>query len=109
MKLNLKKFLIVLITFFIYPNVFGEEKSYNCENLETYEKAHIVYHKNYAKEEMHKNIWLFFQTKNIANDNLNLVSFADGKPIREWKINLLSGEATLTPMFDPISKWICKN
>tara|TARA_B100000989_G_C19484130_1_gene446585 strand:- start:210 stop:539 length:330 start_codon:yes stop_codon:yes gene_type:complete len=109
MKFSLKKLSIFLFTFFIYTNAFGNEKSYNCENLKTDEKAHIVYHKNYAKEEMHKNIWLFFQTKDIVNDKLNLVSFADGKPIREWKINLSSGEATLTPMFDPISSWICKN
>ncbi len=109
MKFSLKKLSIFLFTFFIYTNAFGNEKSYNCENLKTDEKAHIVYHKNYAKEEMHKNIWLFFQTKDIVNDKLNLVSFADGKPIREWKINLSSGEATLIPMFDPISSWICKN
>ena len=34
-------------------------------------------------------------------NNLNIVSLDDGKAIREWKINLSSGDATLIPMFDP--------
>ena len=39
---------------------------------------------------------------------LNIVSIDDEKTIREWDINLISGEATLIPMFDPKSKWLCK-
>ena len=37
-----------------------------------------------------------------------IISIDDEKPIREWKINLASGEATLIPMFDAKSKWLCK-
>ncbi len=89
--------------------VFANEKSFNCESVLTKDKTHIVYHERYAKEEMAGNIWLFFQIIEISENNLNLTSLDDSKPIRNWKINLSSGEATLTPMFDPISEWICKN
>ena len=44
----------------------------------------------------------------LDNKTLNIVSVDDKKTIREWDINLISGEATLTPMFDPKSKWLCK-
>ena len=58
---------------------------------------------------MSPNIWLFFQKIKLDNANLNLVSIDDEKPIREWQIDIASGEATLTPMFDPSSNWICLN
>ena len=74
----------------------------------TKNKANIVYSKNFAKEEMSPNIWLFFQKIVLDNKTLNIVSVDDERAIREWDINLISGEATLTPMFDPKSKWLCK-
>ena len=74
----------------------------------TKNKANIVYSKNFAKEEMSPNIWLFFQKIVLDYKTLNIVSVDDEKAIREWDINLISGEATLTPMFDPKSKWLCK-
>ena len=55
------------------------------------------------------NIWLFFQKISLVDNNLNLISIDDDKPIREWQINLISGNATLTPMFDPSSNWLCLN
>ena len=58
---------------------------------------------------MSPNIWLFFQKIELNNNKLNLISVDDDKPIREWKINLTSGEAILTPMFDPSSNWLCLN
>ena len=59
-------------------------------------------------------IWFFYGNKTaqkikLNNNNLNLISVDDDKPIREWKINLISGEAILTPMFDPSSNWLCRN
>ena len=36
-------------------------------------------------------------------------SIDDEKTIREWQIDLDSGKATLTPMFDPSSNWLCLN
>ena len=77
-------------------------------NISTKNKANIVYGENFAKEEMSPNIWLFFQKITLINNNLNLISLDDEKNIREWKINLTSGEATLIPMFDPSSKWLCE-
>ena len=56
---------------------------------------------------MSPNIWLFFQKIKLDNAKLSLVSIDDDKPIREWQIDIVSGEATLTPMFDPSSNWIC--
>ena len=56
---------------------------------------------------MSPNIWLFFQKVKLDNSNLSLVSIDNDKPIREWQIDIVSGEATLTPMFDPSSNWIC--
>ena len=58
---------------------------------------------------MSPNIWLFFQKISLVNNNLNLISIDDDKPIRQWQINLVSGEAILTPMFDPSSNWLCLN
>ena len=48
---------------------------------------------------------LYFGNKN----NLNIVSVDDEKSIREWQIDLVSGKATLTPMFDSSSNWLCLN
>tara|TARA_B100000989_G_scaffold265528_1_gene218459 strand:+ start:519 stop:965 length:447 start_codon:yes stop_codon:yes gene_type:complete len=81
----------------------------SCENLMDKSKTNIVYGKNFAREEMSPNIWLFFQKVKLEGNNLNLISIDNDKPIREWKINLTSGEATLTPMFDPSSNWLCLN
>ena len=58
---------------------------------------------------MSPNIWLFFQKIELDKKNLNIISIDADKPIREWKINLVSGKATLIPMFDPSSSWICQN
>ena len=65
--------------------------------------------KNFAKEEMSPNIWLFFQKIKLDKNNLNIISVDDEKSIREWQIDLVSGKATLTPMFDPSSNWLCLN
>ena len=41
-----------------------------------------------------------FQKIKLDNANLSLISIDDDKPIREWQIDIVSGEATLIPMFD---------
>ena len=96
--------------FFLTTNniVYADLKNLKCENISTKNKANIIYGKNFAKEEMSPNIWLFFQKIVLDNKTLKIVSEDDEKTIREWDINLISGEATLTPMFDPKSKWLCK-
>tara|TARA_B100000123_G_scaffold240044_1_gene192997 strand:+ start:69 stop:389 length:321 start_codon:yes stop_codon:yes gene_type:complete len=103
---KLSFFLLFLLT---TNNVaYADLKTLTCENVSTKNKANIVYDKNFAKEEMSPNIWLFFQKIVLDNKTLNIVSVDDERAIREWDINLISGEATLTPMFDPVSKWLCK-
>ena len=106
----MKKIFLILSIFIIinYNNAYANLESFSCENPITKNKAFIVYGKNFAKEEMSPNIWLFFQKIKLDNDYLNIISIDDEKPIREWKINLVSGEATLIPMFDAKSKWLCK-
>jgi len=105
----MKKFLIFLLFFLTTNNiVHANLKTLICENPSTEYKANIVYGNNFAKEEMSPNIWLFFQKIVLDNNTLNIISVDDEKHIREWQINLISGEATLTPMFDPKSKWLCK-
>ena len=101
--------LISLISFFISNNSLANLNSLLCENNITKSKTNIIYGNNFAKEEMSPNIWLFFQKIKLDNANLNLVSIDDEKPIREWQIDIVSGEATLIPMFDPSSNWICLN
>ena len=86
----------------------AKENSLTCINTASKVKANIIYGKNFAKEEMSPNIWLFFQKIKFDENFLNIISLDENIPIREWKINLISGEAILTPMFDPSSKWICK-
>ena len=107
-----KLFFVLIILFFNNSNIqsfaFNSLNNLTCENLLTKSKTNIVYSKNFAKEEMSPNIWLFFQIIKLENNNLNIISLDDEKHIREWKINLISGEATLVPMFDPVSKWSCK-
>ena len=51
-----------------------------------------------------------YKSLGLSNKDSNgkRVSVDDERAIREWDINLISGEATLTPMFDPVSKWLCK-
>ncbi len=107
----MKKIFLILSIFIIinHNNAYANLESFSCENLITKNKAFIVYGKNFAKEEMSPNIWLFFQKIKLNNNNLNLISVDDDKPIREWKINLTSGEAILTPMFDSSSNWLCRN
>ena len=102
-------FIISIITTISHNNAYANLDSFSCENPITKNKAFIVYGKNFAKEEMSPNIWLFFQKIKLNNNNLNLISVDDDKPIREWKINLTSGEAILTPMFDSSSNWLCRN
>ena len=108
-KIIYKIILISLISFFISNNSLANLNSLLCENNITKSKTNIIYGNNFAKEEMSPNIWLFFQKIKLDNANLNLVSIDDEKPIREWQIDIVSGEATLTPMFDPSSNWICLN
>ncbi len=101
--------LILSIMFFSTNNSNANLNNVSCENLITNSKTNIVYGNNFAKEEMSPNIWLFFQKISLVNNNLNIISIDDDKPIRQWQINLVSGEAILTPMFDPSSNWLCLN
>ncbi len=105
----MKKLLFILLFFLTTNNiVYADLKNLKCENILTKNKANIIYGKNFAKEEMSPNIWLFFQKITLDKNTLNIISIDDEKKIREWNINLISGEATLIPMFDPKSKWLCK-
>ena len=105
----MKKLFFILSIFITinHNNAYANLDTFSCENLLTKNKSFIVYGKNFAKEEMSPNIWLFFQKIKLDNAKLSLVSIDDDKPIREWQIDIVSGEATLTPMFDPSSNWIC--
>ena len=107
----MKKIFLILSIFIIinHNNAYANLESFSCENLITKNKAFIVYGKNFAKEEMSPNIWLFFQKIKLDKDNLNILSIDDEKTIREWQIDLQTGKATLTPMFDPSSNWLCLN
>ena len=108
MKKIIYKIILVLIVFFSGLNIsLANLNSLSCENNSAKSKTNIIYGNNFAKEEMSPNIWLFFQKVKLDNSNLSLVSIDDDKPIREWQIDIVSGEATLTPMFDPSSNWIC--
>ncbi len=105
----MKKFSFIVLILLTTNNIaYADLKTLICESVSTKNKANIVYGKNFAKEEMSPNIWLFFQKIVLDNKTLKIVSEDDEKTIREWDINLISGEATLTPMFDPVSKWLCK-
>ena len=99
--------LILIVSFFTLNSSLANLNSLSCENNITKLKTNIIYGNNFSKEEMSPNIWLFFQKIKLDNSNLSLVSIDDNKPIREWQIDIVSGEATLTPMFDPSSNWIC--
>jgi len=104
-----KKLIFILITFVTINNIsYANLNTLTCKSLLNKNKANIVYGQNFAKEEMSPNIWLFFQKVSLNNNYLNIISIDDDKPIREWKIDLVSGEATLIPMFDPKSQWLCK-
>ena len=107
----MKKIFFILSSFIIinHNSAYANLESFSCENLLTKNKAFIVYGKNFAKEEMSPNIWLFFQKIKLDKNNLNIISIDDEKTIREWQIDLASGKATLTPMFDPSSNWLCLN
>ena len=107
----MKKIFFILSIFIIINqnNAYANLDTFSCENLLTKHKAFIVYGKNFAKEEMSPNIWLFFQKIKLDKNNLNIISVDDEKSIREWQIDLVSGKATLTPMFDPSSNWLCLN
>ena len=107
----MKKLFFILSIFIIinHNNAYANLDSFSCENPITKKKAYIVYGKNFAKEEMSPNIWLFFQKIKLDKNNLNITSIDDDKTIREWQIDLVSGKAILTPMFDPSSKWLCLN
>ena len=108
-KIKFISLLILLILFFSTNKSYANLNNVSCENLMTNSKTNIVYGNNFAKEEMSPNIWLFFQKISLVDNNLNLISIDDNKPIRQWQINLISGNATLTPMFDPSSNWLCLN
>ena len=108
-KIKLISVLILSILFFSTNKSYANLNNVSCENPITNSKTNIVYGNNFAKEEMLPNIWLFFQKISLVDDNLNLISIDDDKPIRQWQINLVSGKATLTPMFDPSSNWLCLN
>ena len=108
-KIKFISLLILLILFFSTNKSYANLNNVSCENLITNSKTNIVYGNNFAKEEMSPNIWLFFQKISLVDNNLKLISIDDNKPIRQWQINLISGNATLTPMFDPSSNWLCLN
>ena len=108
-KIKFISLLILSILFFNTNKSYANLNNVSCENPITNSKTNIVYGNNFAKEEMSPNIWLFFQKISLVNNNLNLISIDDDKPIRQWQINLVSGKATLTPMFDPSSNWLCLN
>ena len=106
----MKKFSFIVLILLTTNNIaYADLKTLICENVSTKNKANIVYGKNFAKEEMSPNIWLFFQKIKLDKNSLNIISLDDDKSIREWQIDLVSGEATLTPMFDPSSNWLCLN
>ena len=114
LRLMFKKKIVTFLFIFFILLLSTNKSNANlnnviCKNLITKSKIKIVYGKNFAKEEMYPNIWLFFQKVKLEPNNLNLISIDDDKPIREWKINLISGEAILTPMFEASSNWICLN
>ena len=105
----MKKLLFIIFVFISTNNIaYADLNTLECQNILSKSKTNIVYGQNFAKEEMSPNIWLFFQKITLDKDKLNIISVDDEKPIREWKINLVSGEAILIPMFDPSSKWLCK-
>tara|TARA_B100001057_G_scaffold208910_1_gene209585 strand:+ start:955 stop:1275 length:321 start_codon:yes stop_codon:yes gene_type:complete len=105
----MRKLLFIFFVFMSINNIaYADLNTLTCESLISKSKANIVYGQNFAKEEMSPNIWLFFQKINLDKKKLNIISIDDGKTIREWQINLVSGEAILIPMFDPSSKWLCK-
>ena len=108
-KIKFISVLILSILFFSTNKSYANLNNVSCENPITNSKTNIVYGNNFAKEEMSPNIWLFFQKISLVNNNLNLISIDDDQPIRQWQINLISGKATLTPMFDPSSNWLCLN
>tara|TARA_B100001027_G_scaffold119286_1_gene82349 strand:+ start:336 stop:767 length:432 start_codon:yes stop_codon:yes gene_type:complete len=108
-KIKFISLLILSILFFSTNKSYANLNNVSCENLMTNSKTNIVYGNNFAKEEMSPNIWLFFQKISLVDNNLKLISIDDNKPIRQWQINLISGNATLTPMFDPSSNWLCLN
>ncbi len=105
----MKKLLFIIFVFISTNNIaYADLNTLECQNILSKSKTNIVYGQNFAKEEMSPNIWLFFQKITLNKEKLNIISVDDEKPIREWKINLVSGEAILIPMFDPSSKWLCK-
>ncbi len=105
----MKKLLFIIFVFISTNNIaYADLNTLECQNILSKSKTNIVYGQNFAKEEMSPNIWLFFQKITLDKDKLNIISVDDEKTIREWKINLVSGEAILIPMFDPSSKWLCK-
>ena len=107
----MKKIFFILSIFITinHNNAYANLDTFSCESLLTKNKTFIVYGKNFAKEEMSPNIWLFFQKIKLDKNNLNILSIDDEKTIREWQIDLQTGKATLTPMFDPSSNWLCLN
>ena len=105
----MKKLLFIIFVFISTNNIaYADLNTLECQNILSKSKTNIVYGRNFAKEEMSPNIWLFFQKITLDKEKLNIISVDDEKPIREWKINLVSGEAILIPMFDPSSRWLCK-
>ena len=105
----MKKLLFIIFVFISTNNIaYADLNTLECQIILSKSKTNIVYGQNFAKEEMSPNIWLFFQKITLDKDKLNIISVDDEKTIREWKINLVSGEAILIPMFDPSSKWLCK-
>ena len=105
----MKKLLFIIFVFISNNNIaYADLNTLECQNILSKSKTNIVYGQNFAKEEMSPNIWLFFQKITLDKERLNIISVDDEKQIREWKINLVSGEAILIPKFDPSSKWLCK-
>ena len=87
----MKKIFFILSIFISinHNNAYAALDTFSCESLLTKNKAFIVYGKNFAKEEMSPNIWLFFQKIKLDKNNLNIISVDDEKSIREWQIDLV--------------------
>ena len=76
----MKKLSFILLFFLTINNfAYADLKTLICENVVTKNKANIVYSKNFAKEEMSPNIWLFFQKVLLDNKNLKIVKLPNRK------------------------------
>ena len=75
----MKKIFFILSIFITinHNNAYANLDTFSCESLLTKNKTFIVYGKNFAKEEMSPNIWLFFQKIKLDKNNLNIISVGE--------------------------------